>query len=124
MDNVVLKRRLSTFRSEKGVITKVSDDLLVDILTAWESWSGTAKEFYTELGLSKMQLGGLMHKAKKLRREGYPHGDFRELKISDGSGDSSMQLPPCCGIEVAWGNGKLIRFNQVEQLVDFLKKVA
>lgn len=124
MDNIVLKKRLSTFRSDKGVITKVSDELLLDILTAWESWGGTAKEFYTGLGLSKMQLGGLMQKAKKLRREGHPHGDFREIKVSDINSADSNPLPPCAGIEVAWGNGKLIRFNQVEQLVEFLNKVA
>ena len=33
-------------------------------------------------------------------------------------------LGPCLGIEMIWENGKLIRFQQVEQLVDFLKKVA
>jgi hypothetical protein len=27
-------------------------------------------------------------------------------------------------IEVSWDKGKTIRFSQVEQLVDFLKKVA
>jgi len=43
---------------------QVSDEFLLDILTAWESWVGTAKEFYTGLGLSKMQLGGLKQKQK------------------------------------------------------------
>ena len=89
MDNTILKKRLSTFRTEGGSVTKVSDDLLVDILRSWEQWSGTAKEFYESLGLSKNQLGGLMNKAKKICREGnIALGDFKEVKLESimGSG--------------------------------------
>ena len=46
---------------------------------------------------------------------------FKEIKIAEGS---TGVLPPCTGIEVAWDNGKIIRFAEVSQLVDFLKKVA
>jgi hypothetical protein len=124
MDNAILKKRLSTFRSEKGTITKVHDELLVDILTAWESWTGTAKNFHVGLGLSKTQLGGLMGKAKKLRREGkFPENEFKEIKVEPAEGGSGFSGAPC-GIELCWDAGKVIRFSQVEQLVDFLKKVA
>lgn len=121
MDNAILKKRLSTFRSEGGKLTRVSDELLVDILRSWESWSGTAKDFYTDLGLSKMQLGGLMSKAKKICRDGFPQSEFKEIKVeSQGTG---FGVGSCC-IEMSWEHGKVIRFSEVSQLVDFLKKVA
>lgn len=124
MDNAILKKRLSTFRTENGSIKGASDDLLIDILRAWESWPGTAKDFYLSLGMSKTQLGGLMGKAKKLHREGrFPESDFKEIKI-ESNGGATFSAGPCQGIELSWENGKLIRFVQVEQLVDFLKKVA
>jgi len=53
MDSVVLKKRLSTFRSKTGQLRGISDDLVVDLLRAWESWSGSSKEFYQSLGISK-----------------------------------------------------------------------
>lgn len=125
MDNAILKKRLSSFRSDKGTLSNVSDELLVDILLGWESWTGTAKDFYVSLGISKMQLGGLMGKAKKLRREGFPTDGFKEIKIEEfPSNLSSLTSGPCQGVEILWDGGKLIRFPQVEQLIDFLKKVA
>ena len=122
MDNAILRKRLSTFKTEGGSVKKVSDDLLVDILRAWETWAGTAKDFHDSIGLSKSQLGGLMGKAKKLHREGrFPVEEFKEIKV-----ESSVvgSLVPCNGIELSWEQGKVIRFAEVSQLVDFLKKVA
>ena len=122
MDNTVLKKRLSTYKTESGVLKNVSDELLIDILRAWESWPGNAKDFYTSIGANWSQMAKLMGKAKKLHREGrFPESEFKEVKIEPG-----MALPggPCIGIELVWDQGKLIRFAAVEQLVDFLKKVA
>lgn len=121
MDNLVLKKRLSTFKSSKGSLTKVSDDVLVDVIRVWEQWTGKSTDLARELGLDKWQLIFLIKKAKQLKREGmFPVEGFKEIKVVEGSG----QLPPCTGIEVAWDNGKIIRFAEVSQLVDFLKKVA
>jgi len=124
MDNTILKKRLSTFKTEGGSVKKVSDELLVDILRAWETWTGTAKDFHDSIGLSKTQLGGLMGKAKKLHREGrFPVEEFKEIKVESTAGVSSFG-GPCNGIEINWEQGKVIRFAEVSQLVDFLKKVA
>jgi hypothetical protein len=120
MDNIVLKKRLSSFRTEKGSLTRVSDDLVVDILRAWEAWTGSSKEFYQGLGLTKQQLGVVIRKGKKLSKSGrYGSGEFKEIKL-DGLVSVSSSMP----IEVSWDQGKVIRFSQVEVLVDFLKKVA
>ena len=45
MELEVLKKKLSTFRGEGGRIRGVSDDLLLEILSAWEQWTGAAKHF-------------------------------------------------------------------------------
>ena len=50
---------------------------------------------------------------------------FKEIKVENSPSNlASLQGGPCTGVEIMWDNGKLIRFQQVEQLVDFLKKVA
>ncbi len=123
MDNAVLKKRLSTFKGSKGNLIKVSDDLLFDVIRSWESWTGTSTDLAKELGVHVKQLAFIVRKAKKLQREGkFPESEFKEIKL-ESSPTSSFSGSPC-GIEMAWDNGKVIRFGQVEQLVDFLKKVA
>ena len=36
MDLEVLKKKLSSFKGEGGRVTRVSDELLLEILSAWE----------------------------------------------------------------------------------------
>ena len=122
MDSNILKKRLSTFRSENGRLRKISDDLLVDILRAWESWAGTSKDFYRGLGLDKHQLAAIIRDGKKLIKRGVvTNGEFKELKLESIVGSQGGMAGP---IEVNWEKGKVIRFSQVETLVDFLKKVV
>lgn len=122
MDSIVLKKRLSTYRTDGGRLTKVGDEVLVDILRAWESWTGTSKEFYQSLSLSKQQLAIMIKKGKKLLKSGnFSGGEFKEIKLDSlVSGVSTMVGV----IEIVWDQGKVIRFSAVDQLVDFLKKVA
>ena len=121
MDNIVLKKRLSTFRTDKGILKNVSDELLMDTLRSWESWPGTLKDFYSSIGVSSKQMAKLMGRAKKLKREGvFPEEAFKEIKMES----SFLTGQPCIGIELSWDQGKVIRFAEVSQLVDFLKKVA
>ena len=124
MDNAILKKRLSTFRTDSGKLKNVSDDLLIDILRAWEQWPGSAKDFYSSLGSTHRQMAKLMGRAKKLHREGrFPESEFKEIRVESG-GVSGVPAEPCQGIELSWESGKLIRFVRVDELVDFLKKVA
>ena len=121
MDNAVLKKRLNTFKSSKGTLKDVGTDVVIDVLRTWENWPGKASELYRELGLSKMQMVTMIQKAKRLVKSGIvPESDFKEIKVESQTVFSSSG----CGIEIAWENGKLIRFAEVSQLVDFLKKVA
>jgi hypothetical protein len=124
MDLVTLRKKLSTYESDKGYLKNVSDDLLFEVLKAWEQWTGPGKDFYRSLGFSSSQMASVIGKAKKLKREGYfGEEGFKEVKV-EAPMAASFGDGPCSGIELAWNNGNIIRFSQVELLVDFLKKVA
>lgn len=126
MDLEVLKKRISSYRTPGGKLTKVPDELLVDILKAWEQWTGPSGGFYAALGVDYRKMASLIGIAKKLKRDGvFPEDAFKEIKVAE-SGNHLIPLTvgPCQGIEIIWDNGKLIRFPQVEVLIDFLKKVA
>jgi len=121
MDNAILKKRLSTFKSSKGSLIRVSDDVLFDVIRVWEQWSRKSSELARELGIDIKQLVFLIKKAKQLKREGvFPEENFKEVKLEGSVGPVGSS----CGIEIMWDNGKVIRFAQVELLVEFLKKVA
>jgi hypothetical protein len=119
VDLEVLKKRISTFRGDGGRVKITDDGLLLEILSEWERWTGAADGFYKSIGVSAKGMGSIIGRAKKLRREGFPAQEFKEIKIAETS-----PLGHCTGLEIVWDNGKLIRFTQVDQLVDFLKKVA
>lgn len=124
MDMTVLKKKLSTYLSPKGQLRNLNDDILYEVLIAWENWTGSSPEFYRSLGFSHKQLAGLLGKAKKLKREGrFGEGEFKAVKIEGPVADVS-EAGPCQGAEVVWGNGRVIRFSQIDLLLDFLKKSA
>lgn len=121
MEIEILKKKLSTFRSDKGKITKVSDELAIEILFAWEQWTGPARGFYAALGADHRKMASILGKAKKLKREGMvPAEAFSEVKIIDNSSFSNQSI--IGGVEMAWEGGKLIRFSGVPQLIEFLIK--
>jgi hypothetical protein len=122
MDLEILKKKISTFRGEGGKVRHVSDEVLMEILSAWEQWTGPAKGFASAIGLNRNSLPKLIGKAKKLKREGhFPIEDFKEIKIEQvpSSGDYAGGL---CKIELTWEGKQIIRFAMVDQLIDFLKK--
>ena len=126
MDLEVLKKKISTFRGDGGKVRITDDQLYMEILHSWEQWKGSSKEFYRAIGVSRTSLAGIIGKAKRMRREGaFPAQDFKEVMIQESTSNlTSLTGGPCQGIEILWDNGKLIRFPYVEQLIDFLKKVA
>jgi hypothetical protein len=121
VDLEVLKKKISTFRGDGGKVRITDDMLLLEILSEWEKWTGPADKFYKSIGVSSKGMGSIIGRAKKLRREGFPAQDFKEIKLAGGD---PTNLSPCTGIEIVWDNGKVIRFPQVENLIEFLKKVS
>lgn len=128
MDHLVsLKKKLSTYLTESGRLHNVSDELLYEVLTAWEGWTGTATDFYKSIGFTHRQMAKLIGKAKKLKREGhFGPGDFKEIHIEGlhEVGVHESQRSAGSLIELDRGQGVVIRFPQVSQLVEFLKKAS
>jgi hypothetical protein len=124
MDFMVMKKRLSTFRTPKGQYRGVAADVLLDLLRGWEQWPGSGGEFNSSLGLSKGQLANLIKEAKRAYKRQNAAGEgFQELKVeSDHTGIQRQK--PCGCIEFTWDGNKTIRFQQVDQLVEFLKKAS
>lgn len=124
MDLEVLKKRISSYRTPKGRLTRVPDEILMDILIAWEQWTGPASGFYSALGADQRKMASLIGRAKRLKRDGvFPSEAFKEVKLID---ETKTFVPggPCSGIEICWDGGKVIRFQLVEHLIEFLKKSA
>jgi hypothetical protein len=125
MDMVTLKKKLSTYESDKGYLKNVGEDVLYEVLVAWENWTGASKDFYRALGFTHRQMAGIVGKAKKLKREGaFGSGEFKQVKIDPVMVETADGSNPCLGAEITWTNGRVIRFSGVDMLVDFLKKVA
>ena len=67
-----------------------------------------------EMGFHQFLLG------QKRRRDGLPAQEFKEMKVAE----VVISGGPCNGVEMLWENGEVIRFQQLDQLIDVLKKVA
>ena len=122
MDNTVLRKKLNTYKSPKGVLKGISSEVILEVLQAWQEWPGSTADLYRDLELGKGQMSALIREAKKLVKNGaVVESEFKEIKVAEGA---PLVAGPCSGVEVVWSDGRLIRFNQVDQLVDFLKKVG
>ena len=126
MDLTVLKKKISSYRTPKGRITNLPDELLGEILYAWEQWTASPSGFYTQLGVDYRKMGSLMGRAKKLKREGAFDGlEFTEVVVEEENSSERASIPPGgCGIELVCDNNKVIRFGTADLLMDFLKKAA
>ncbi len=77
------EKKLSSFKTEKGFLTKVSDDLLIEVLNAWENWTRTSKDFYKGIGSNQRKMARMIGKAKQLKTDGHslPSSQFQEVSI-------------------------------------------
>lgn len=124
MDLILLKKKLNTYRTKTGRLTRVPDELAYQVLLSWEEWPGPASGFYKELGADHRKMASLIGRAKKLKREGvFADEQFKEIKIEQPNSDASS-IPCKDSIILKWDHKKVIRFRQVDQLVDFLKKAG
>ena len=123
MDLEILKKRISTYRTQGGQVRVTDSALLMEVLLAWEQWTGPATGFASALGVHRKVIPTLIGKAKKLRREGqFPAEEFKEIKLEAPAPMAGST--PCAGIELCSPDGRVIRFPSVEPLLEFLKKAA
>lgn len=123
MDNTVLRKRITTFKSSQGHLRSISNEVILEVLQAWEQWPGSTADFYRDLGIKKGQLSSIIRRAKKLIKEGASiEQDFKEVEI-DGPALLNSSPSECC-IELVWDKNKIIRFRNTTYLLDFLNKAA
>ena len=123
MDLTVLSKKISSYRSPKGQVRNLPNELLAEILHAWEQWSGSALGFYSAIGVNQKKMASIMGKAKQLKRDGAFDGlNFTEVIVEGGVAPTPTITSSCC-IELVWDN-KIIRFGTSDLLMEFLKKVA
>lgn len=121
METGVIKKRLNTFKSGKGTLIRVSDDVVMEVLRGWESWTGKAIDYYREIGISKQQLWVLIKKGKSLVKSGRVlDSEFKEISLPTAA-VGSVGFDGV-GMELKFDGNCAIRFGQVDQLVEFLKK--
>ena len=127
MDLEFLKQRLNSYRNPMGRLTRVPNELLLDILKNREQWVGPVAGFYDALGVDPKKIAGVIGRAKKLKQKRFLSKEaFKEIKLSGQTTNpiASATPSPCSCIEVVWDGARLIRFSQVDDLVAFLKKVS
>lgn len=118
MELEILKKKLNSYRTSSGRLMRVPDELAYEILLAWEQWTGPASGFYSALGADFRKMATVLGRAKKLKREGvFVESNFKEIKVEGGASTSSGD-----DIVLRWDKRRSIRFRQVDQLVEFLKK--
>jgi hypothetical protein len=111
MDLSVLSKKISSYRSPKGQVRNLPNELLGEILHVWEQWTGSALGFYSAIGVNQKKMASIMGKAKQLKRDGAFDGlNFTEVILEQESGQV-MELPPCSGVELVWEGGRIIRFH-------------
>ncbi len=122
MEAAIIKKRLNTFKSAKGTLTNVSNDVVMEVLRGWESWPGKSAEFQREIGLSKMQMVTMIQKGKRLVKSGaVTESEFKEISLPGSGVDSGVSG---VGMELKLEGNRAIRFSQVDQLVEFVKKTS
>lgn len=123
MDLTILAKRINSYRTPSGKVTNLPNELLGEILHAWEQWSGPALGFYTAIGVNYKKMAVIMGKAKQLKRDGAFDGlNFTEVVVEGAEPGTPPQGN--CGIELVWDNNKIIRFGTPDLLMEFLKKAA
>jgi hypothetical protein len=123
METAIIKKRLNTFKSGKGTLTNVGNDVVMEVLRGWESWPGSSADFYREIGLTKMQLTAMIKKGKNLVKSGkVTESEFKEISLPM-AGTSAGGFDGV-GMELRLEGNRAIRFSQVDHLVEFLKKTT
>lgn len=133
---MILKKKIDGYRAANGSIKNVPPELLLELRQTWEHYTGSPEQFRSELGVKTGTLRNLLVESKKLNHVIASAGAV-ELVAVDLDGDAStanQDYPvqdrdnrlPVDTLELVYdrGGAKVIRFPNVDLLVDFLRKSA
>jgi hypothetical protein len=118
-ENLILKKRLNTFKTGKGSLIGVPDELIFDIIRVWEKWTGSSKSLCQSLGIKNKQLAFIIKKGKRIIKNNKKKlGPFIPIEVKN---STNQQRTP---IVLILNKKRSIRFYQVNQLVEFLKQTT
>lgn len=126
MDLIILKKKLDGFRSSSGSIRDVSPEVLWELRQAWENFTGSIEEFRSQLGIHTGTLRNLLSSAKKLNHAMASAGS---IELNEQAGGEALEEAPAQSsprnLELVYDKGeKVIRFPDVDTLINFLKRTA
>ena len=77
-----------------AALKNLSNEVLYEVLLAWENWPGTSRNFYRSIGFTFWQMATLIGKAQKLKREGYfGYGDFKSVTVEGSAEGDNVGAP-------------------------------
>ncbi len=134
MDLMILKKKIDGYRAGNGSIKNVSPELLLELRQTWENFTGSQEQFRAELGMKTGTLRKLLVESKKLNHVlgsagamgvalGESEGGSNDLGHDATQAEEEGQARHM--LELAFDHGdKVIRFPNVDTLIDFLRKTA
>ena len=134
MDLNILRKKIDGYRAANGCIRNVAPELLLELRQTWENFTGSQDQFRSELGMKTGTLRNLLVESKKLNHVLGSSGAMGLVSAvsEDGADSLSPELSegedtgqPRPTLELAFDHGsKVIRFPNVDTLVEFLRKTA
>ena len=132
MDLVILKKKIDGYRAANGSIKNMPPELLLELRQTWEHYTGTPEQFRSELGVKIGTLRKLLVESKKLNHVIASAGAVslvpENTEESTVPGQDHIQNTAnntANSLELVLEHGAtVIRFPNVDLLVDFLRKSA
>jgi hypothetical protein len=121
MDFEVMRKKLDAFKTPGGSYKNIKSELLVELLRTWEEHTGPSSELASQLGMKPNQLARQIQEARKAAaRSDAIDPVFEALQGPEATvGSSNGPM-----IEMSWGGDKVVKFPNVDTLVEFLRRAA
>lgn len=121
MNFEILRKKLEAYRTPGGSYKNIKSELLVELLRMWEEHRGPSTVLAKQLGMTAGQLARQIREARKAANlTDAIDPAFEALQVqSSPEGAASISE-----IVLSWGGDKVVKFPNVDLLVDFLRKAA
>ena len=121
MDFEILRKKLDAYRTPGGSYKNIKSELLVELLRIWEEHKGPSTLLAKQLGMTAGQLARQIREARKAATLGEVIDPaFQALQVQSAAEGVSSGSE----IVLSWGGDKVVKFPNVDLLVDFLRKAA
>jgi hypothetical protein len=124
MDLMILRKKIDGYRAANGSIKNVPAELLLELRQSWEHYTGSQEQFRSELGVKTGTLRNLLIESKKLNHVIASTGAMglvpsgQAVQAEENNSQEDV-------LELVFDQGtKVIRFPNVDALIDFMRKSA